>query len=487
MRVVIGKNRINTIEVGCLITSFISIIVCLFFGKGVYQYVGFLPLTFFSCYLLILFSEVRKSFTVKIISLCAFLRYVVLSVFQSICPVYTFSRYTTQNVDLIFKAIALMCYELVFVSIFIKFYFSIKHSNGFEKPVSMQVEQRFTSGRNKYGLIFIFSMCAILYSMINPDLMSQISFLVIKSNTSVRMGQNAAGSSSGDMILRQVFVTAVLSMFVIVITLLRTRIYKKHPKLSFHCSLLLAVLCTCMIVSEQRSSQVYCAFAAVILLIQLYPEKKRRIITIIGAAAGVVLVMLSIYKTFFAFMYSTYADALINSNMGLESVVQNLEIYLLGPVTVASAIQFASVGAFNFSLSQLLFDFGRSTIGVSFFFKGSDKILTSEAYNQFITGGGANSGYLLPITGQGYEFLGFIFSPVLICLFFYLAFKIEKIMFKSNSTYIIFFVAYIYIRVATCMVSSNLNSVLVALSTVMVSAGVIFLLQYFLTIIKKRR
>lgn len=486
MRVVLGKNRcISTIDTGCLIASIIAIFLCFFKGKGAYQYIGFLPFVFTVCYLLILLPLGRKSFTVKIISLCAFLRYVVLSVFQSIQPIYSFSGYTIHDMGLISKAIALMCYELVFVSLFIKFYFSIKHS-GSEKSGMKYVKQRFTSKKNKHGLIFAFSFCAILYSLVNPNLMRQISFLVIRSNTSVRMGMNAASSSSSDMISRQVFVTAILSMVVIAITLLRTKVYKKHPKFAFRCSILLTVLCTCMIISEQRSSQVYCAFAAVILLIQLYPEKKRRIIAIIGVTAGAVLIMLSIYKTFYAFMYSSYADAIANSDMGLESMVQSLEIYLLGPVTVASAIEFASLGTFSFSLPQLFFDFGRSTIGISFMLKDSDRTLTSVAYNQFITGGRADSGYLLPITGQGYDFLGFLFAPILICFLFYLAFKIEKIMFKSGSTYVVFFSAYVYIRVATCMVSSNLNSVLVAVSTVVISAGMIFAVQYILAMMKKR-
>lgn len=125
-----------------------------------YQYIGFLPFIFTVCYLLILLPLGRKSVTVKIISLCAFLRYVILSVFQSLQPIYSFSGYTIHDMGLISKSIVLMCYELIFVSLFIKFYFSIKHSRS-EKSGMKYGKQRFTSEKNKHGLIFAFSFCAI--------------------------------------------------------------------------------------------------------------------------------------------------------------------------------------------------------------------------------------------------------------------------------------------------------------------------------------
>jgi|GEM_PF-2908323 len=488
MKIIIGKNKsLQITEIFYFFIVFITIIICLLYAKNEYQYIWCLPFTFMISYLYVLLPTGRKSLTVKIISFCAFLRYVILPMFQSICPVYSFSGYTVRDDELILEAIGLMCYELVFICIFIKSYFFFNHpKENFMRVALERTKERFSNKNNKMEAILLFSVCVLLYSLMDSRLINQISFWAIDVNTSIRMGVNSNNSTSLDMILRQLFVTAIFSLFLILITILKLKVFGKHPKIAFRFSLLLAMLCTCMIISEQRSSQVYCAFASVILLEQLYPEKRKNIIMIIGTSAGAVLVMLSIYKTFYAFLYSSYAEALASSSAGLEFIVQTLEVYLLGPVTMASALQFTFSGLTTFSLSQLLFDFGRSTIGISFLLKDSDRILTSAAYNQFVTRGLSDSGYLLPITGQGYAFLGFIFAPVLICLLFYFALKIEKVMFNSTSTFIIFFSAYIYIRIATCMISANLNSVLVAVSTVIISSGTIFAIQYALTSMQRR-
>lgn len=416
--------------------------------------------------------------TVVIIAICAALRYVLLPIMHSISPVYSFSRFTVNDIDILNDAIILMCYELFFVSIYLFVYINRKRKKILINNDLKHDGKEFDFEHNRYGIVLLFSMVAIMFIAFSyPQVLSQISFMSIRVNTAQRIGLLAAKSSSFDSIMKQVFVTALLSLYVVAITAVKKRIYPRNPQFAFSISMLFTLLIIGVIVSEQRSTQVYSAFAGVVLMTQLFPEKKKTTAWIIGSFAVFILTVLSIYKVFYAFKYESYADALRHSNYAIEEFTKDLEIYLLGPVILASSLLFSKTKEFIFDIKQLLYDFGRSTIGISFLLKNTNSILTSEAYNLFISNGIYKSVYLLPITGQGYAFFGFILSPMLICIFYSVAIRLENVIKTSKSTYVVFFVSYAYIRIATSMVSANLNSVVVASSTVAISAGSIYLGQ----------
>ncbi len=461
-----------------LIVLIILSIMCFFLNRTEGYMIGLLPVTFIACYVFLLGSLCKKSMTVTIVTVCAALRYVLLPLMHSISPVFSFSRITINDIGILNKAIGLMCYELFFVSVFLWIYINRKRKRLLiDDSIDEKIDDKFDLEHNRYGIVLLFSFIAIASVMFYPQVLSQISFMSIRVNTAQRIGLLAAESSSFDSIMKQVFVTAILALYVVGVSSIKRNIYPRNPKSAFGISLFLTLMIIGLIVSEQRSAQVYSAFAGIVLMTQLYPEKKRTITGIIGVFAGVVLAILSVYKVFYAFMYESYADAIANSNYAIGSFTKDLEIYLLGPVTVASSLLFAEVKTIAFTFTQLLYDFGRSTIGLSFLLKSAGMTLTSEAYNLYVTNGIAKSGLLLPITGQGYAFFGVILSPVLICLFYAIAIRMENYIKTSRSTYAVFFISYAYIRLATCMVSANLNSVIVASSTVAVSAGTIILCQ----------
>ena len=474
------KNvQISIMDMAYFVGSIVALIICLLNPQTTYVYVVILPLFFIVCFVFLLMPSCKKSLTAKIATFCLFLRYSALPAVQSINPVYSFSSYSCTDEKIIGKAVSLMCYELIVLSAFIALY-TYTHKKVDTTNLKLNSnDNRFIKQKNRYSAIFLFSIVAIILGILNPKVIKQISFIFIKSNSDGRMGQISASSNSIDMIMRQIFVIGVLSLFVITVVRLKNKYYQRFPKMVIRLSLVGALCCTCMIIAEQRSSQIYCAFASIILLIQLFPKEKNKITKIMIGGAAIVLIMLTIYKTFYAFNYDSYADAIANSSSDMSDLVQTMEIYLLGPITVASAIEFGAIYS-GLSLGQLLFDIGRSTIGVSFLVKSQNFVMTSASYNLFVTAGRSASGYLLPITGQGYIFLGFILSPILICICIYFAFRCERLMFSSKSAYVVYFSAYVFIRLSTCMVSSNLNTVLNAVSSIMISAGVIYIMQWFL-------
>lgn len=491
IRIKIQKFQFTILDIIYFIGSIVSIIICMFFNQKNYEAMLFLPICFNFCFILLLITGCKRFLTVNIFIFCTFLRYVILPFFQSINPVYHFSSYYCMDSILVDRAIFLMCYEIIFISTFMIFYVNFyknKIKNSFNKYILVKNRgERFFKNQNRYTIIFLFSIFAIILGILNPKVTKQISFITIRSNSEIRMGQISAISSSVDMMMRQIFVIGLLSIFIISVIYLKENFYYYRPKIVLNLSLLGALSCICIIIAEQRSSQVYSAFACAILLIQVFPKDKNKILKIIISSVTIVLGMLTIYKTFYAFKYTSYLEAISNSSSNINDLVQTMEIYLLGPITVSSSIDFSSFyqGA---TLKQFLMEIGRSTIGISFLVKSSDFVMTSASYNLFVTANRSISGYLLPITGLGYIFFGFLLSPILICFCFYIAFKLEKIMFNSKAAYVVYFSAYIYIRVATCIVSSNLNTVLNAISIIIISAGVLYIIQVLINkIVQLRR
>lgn len=468
----------------------VSVIVCVLKSPECYASFVFLPMCFFVCLLLIVTFEKKRQMTVNVALFCAFLRYVILPLFQSINPVYSFARYNCTNSIVVNKAVLLMCYELFIVSIFFVVYNRI-NTRGVDCCVDLNMENfkrmnRFPMCDNKQGIIIVFCILSMCICFLHPSFFNQISFIFIKSDTGVRVGQVSSSAGTIDNILRQFFIISIFSLFIVIATSLRNKHYDLRPKMAVNLSLLVSLCCVCVIISEQRSSQVYCAFASIILMVQLFPEYKKKIIKVIIVGMAIVLVMLTIYKTFYAFKYESYWEAISRSSLNLNNLIQTMEIYLLGPITISSAIEFGATCG-DVSLLQLLYDICRSSIGLSFLMKGQNAVLTSSSYNMYVTGGRYTSGFLLPITGQGYLTFGFIFSPVLICCCYYLALKLEKIMLNSNSTYVVYFSGYVFIRLATCMVASNLNTVLNSITSIMISAGVVYIIQLIVIKISKSR
>ena len=477
------KSFIKLLNISVVCLSVISTVMCLNKRPAGYDLLFCLPVAYCICYLICFMVYQKRSILCMLISICAFLRYVLLPFVYSVEPVYGFSQYSCHDTDILNKAIFLMSYELFIVSLFVIVY------NFFHK--TKNIKDIFYNNKNELGItrkykflgISIFLIVAAMLIVRTPTVLNQINFLWLKSDTGNRVGAIAATAGTFEMLIRQVLIIAILSFFVIIVSKIKET--RKNKNSGLIISLIFAGVCTCIIISEQRSSQIYCAFASIILLSRLYPDRKKLIITSIVGVCIFVVALLTIYKTFFAFKYDSYIEALETEGLNLKTLAQTLEVYLLGPQTVASSIEFAEKGSFTFS--QFMYDIQRSFIGLSFFVKGGERYITSESYNLFITNGSATSGYLLPLTGNAYGFVGFIFSPFLICFVYWIAFKLEKIMLSSKVEYIVFFSAYVYIRLATCMIFSNWATILNLISSILISAGIVYMFQIVIETLLRRK
>ncbi len=467
------NNSINKIMLGLTI-SFICIIVgivCLFNQIGdVYGLIVILPITYGFVFLFMLYPSIikNKSYTTTLFTFACALRYVLHPLLVSIYPNYGFSGFHNSDVNSISFAILLMTYELIVCSSMLTYFVSKS------KKTDKIKKDRYIGFPDGNGIILVFIVIALIITIISPSVFSKLNFFMLKSNTGNRI--SSVNSSTIEYITRQIFQIGRLALYIVIVVLCKNKFKVNQKKIYINIALFASILNLGIIIGEARSGQVQFAFAAAYLLSQCFPKQSKRIIRVILLTAGLIIVFMTIYKHFYAFKYDSYLTTISNSKLDMHEVVKTSEVYLLGPLSVSSAMLLKK-STIRFGLERLLYDFARSFMGLNFIAKKIDMQTTTIIYNLFVTNGNANNGYLLPITAQGYLYFGWILSPILLCIFLKLSLFLEEKLKTSESAYTIFFAAYLFIRTSTSIVSSNINTVITNGSMILLSAGIIYMMQ----------
>lgn len=407
------------------------------------------------------------SWTVLIVYICCFLRWVILPAILCMDPCYSISFYRPTS-GAVCSATLFMVYELFVITVCFAFY-------------GLLVHRKFESNaggikREPAGAVFaLFVLLALTIFLLFPESRQGLSFISIDAGTGTRMG--GLQSTFGN-VTRQIVLVGMLMAFVLFSTWCSRMESNTGSSLYYWLALLAALICVCVVVDEKRSVQIYCAFAAIVLLSYLFPDKAKRTVGFVAGLAFALIALLTIYKNFYVFNYGSYAEALANSK-GFAGLGKTAELYLLGPVSVAAGFD-ASLASMQ-SIGTLFFDFARSFIGLSFFLKGLDFSSAGALFNQFISGGTASSGFLLPISVEGGTCTFLILGPMLTLCLLLFALYLERKMRAATSPHIAFFIAYVYIRIATCLVSAALSSVVLAFSSTVLIVGALWLVQRLLS------
>lgn len=448
--------------------SISSFLFCILNRIRGFELLFLLPLLFEILFYFSSLSILKRetSLTFKIVGIIAMIRYCLLPVLIIAEPNYHIAEYYCTDMSYISKAILYMCYELLFIYIFF-----LINSNTSRNQIKAKNAYINANKSIKFYLVFAF---IILLS--NPSTFGYLNFFKLDSSTASRVG--SIDLSTTDYILRQILLMSILLSFIIIAHWSSHKYSLTNKKKYIFIAVIGAIFCISTIVGEQRSNQVYTGFACIYIMRKLFPDHKKQISSILCSIAILVLALLSIYKTFFAFNYNSYIDAITQSSS--ENLVSYQgEIYLLGPISVASALEMKDTWHFNFN--NLIYDFFRSTIGLSFLVKDSGIDSTSVIYNEFVSHGTLKNGYLIQISAHGALYFGYIFGPILICIFYKIALFLERLMDKSKYLFVQFFAAYVYIRFSTCMVSCNINTLLTMSSIILLFTLPVYLIQKAIT------
>lgn len=433
-----------------------------------YEYMVLLPLTFLLVYTLFLQHSIFwcKSIVVLIFTIASFFRYIVLPVILSYADVKYLSIATSPKPEYIVKGIYLMVYELLFIGILL--YFASNYL--LKGRISKKIDN---INQGKIGYICILILVVVIL-IINPSSRGLINFFFIKSEEGERVSENL---TTINLLIRQIMFISSIILFNLIVKYSIKKHYVTGKNKYILYSLLSALLLVSVIIGERRTVQVYLAFSASYTLGRVFPKNAKKIFITIAVLALFVLGGMTIYKNFYAFRYDSYAEAIQHSSFDINNLGEQMQAYFLGPFNTGFALELSDKTPQP--ISRLFYDIGRSFIGINFFVK--DKMLTtSEVFNWAIYNEYRPSGQLIPISGQGYMYFGFIGAPILLGLIMVFAIYLEKRMRNSKSLELCFFLSYIIMRLSTAIIMSNLQGVINTVTLFSISALLVYYGNKFL-------
>jgi hypothetical protein len=332
--------------------------------------------------------------------------------------------------------------------------------------------------KGRYTLFAFWTFAIFAFVLVFPTKISGISFAKLSSDTGTRIG--ALETSSMEVLLRQLFLISIYSFFILVATVCSNKHKNTKNNIYLYISIAAGVFACSFIVKEARDTQVYSGFACISLLCVLFPQSKKKVVLSLLIPIVAIIAFITFYRFFTVYSSESYSDAFQQGDIELNKVTQYFELYSLGPLHITSVLELSQQKDL-FTLERLLFGLLRSTMGTNFLVKNMDWKTNSEIFNEFISSGLNNTGILLPISGLCILYLSVFLSPILCCFIYIIALKLEIVIKKSDSTFFIFFASYIYIRLATCIICTNINTILTLVSTLLLSSGVLYIFNYIFT------
>ena len=294
-----------------------------------------------------------------------------------------------------------------------------------------------------------------------------ISFITLSAGTNTREGDL---TDTALVFGRQIVLIAIVILFLAALSFCKKKYDITHKNIYVYLAIVAAIVNVCVIVGERRTTQIYTAFCCTYCLCLAFPQKRKEIVRYVVGAAIIVITLMSIYKVSYAFLYSSYIDALAASNFSIKDVAQSLQAYFNGPQNVAVAVTLSKIE--HFGPLNFIYDIARSTVPINFLVKNSGT-LVSFSFNNFIYGGSNMSGHLLSSVGAGYLYFGIIFCFLIMLFNIRLAMLCERFMKKTASYEMIYIWGYLLMRFSYGY-SLNLAGLLNSCSIMLITGGLLF-------------
>ena len=260
------------------------------------------------------------------------------------------------------------------------------------------------------------------------------------------------------LLVRQVAWSGIALTYVIVLE--RTaRKYRTTPRYRyFVIALLASVLITGVIYGDRRSMQLFTGVLVIYLLSRNFPRKVGTIISLVGIAMISTFVALSLFRFEQQGAIEGMYLAFVDFDLAMQLLAETVQIYFGGVDSIALGIEFSR--SEDIALSDMVFDFGRTFFGPSFFLKDSGLIL-SQQYNDFIYDGRLLNGQLLFAVSYGVALFGFLGAPVFLIINFVYSLLLENWLKSTRSFEMQFLIGFCLLRVATNLLvnTPTINSV----------------------------
>jgi hypothetical protein len=318
-----------------------------------------------------------------------------------------------------------------------------------------------------YGIFILIAGIIYLYWGRNQQL---FNFIVL--DTSERVGDI---TDSGLVMVISIVTTALAIFSLVVIYLFFKKYYETKNSKYITWSILVAILMLCILVGERRSAQVYKLFSYSWLLICLFPMYKKKILFILITVAGTILALMTIYKSFYAFLYGSYIEAITNSSTGIAEYLNMFDSYFYGIKSVDKSINFIINNYIPFT--QFFIDIFRNIFGIHYLFSKYKTI--TEIYNLYIYSGTQSAGYLFSSISYGYLMFGAILAPISTILNIVITMWLERIIRRIYCIEFLYIFALIYMRYCFGVFSSFSSLLNYASRTIIIFSIVIICSSLF--------
>jgi len=472
------KIRKNSINIFIFISSIISFITTLYyyynFSLG-YNIMIVFPLVFLLSYTITIADvNIRKSIPITTYSFLflQWLRYVLMPPIIAMSGEQAGTFFLNPEKESLYLATIIMLFDLIFNFTLISF---LNRKNKW--MTNLNYKNKVKLSGNKY-IYFLFIVLALLIYLTIGIKSKMISFLFINVNEGSRIGDI---TNTLIVISRQIVLIAVFLVFIWTVDYCSKKYNETNNKKYFYISIVFALINVSIIIGERRTAQVYTAFCAIWILVYAYPKFKRKIFIYVGGLAIFMLSMMSIYKFSSAFIYGSYSEAIKNSSFDIARISQILQSYFAGPQDIAVIVEFKEL--YKLNLGNLVYDFMRSTVPISFFVKGMGDI-TSELFNLYIYNGKQATGHLISTAAYSYLYLGILFSWLFTSINILMAYYAEKKLNTSKTYEMMYVWAYMLIRF-TFSLMTNTPALISSTTIMLVTAGLLFKFAEALNKIKK--
>lgn len=462
------KFIIHSLLVILSVSSAVKVFVTLN-GSGA-EYLFILPLTFLFIYPLLyrlLKFDSGPIITTFVVIIFSFLRLVIIPLVTVLVDINSFIH--SSQILLMNQAILLIVYEHIAICIFLFILFQGKTNTN----RIVIIKQR----GNTYAYIVFLFLVLIVYILYGRGL--ELFDFIVKSVDDFERGGDLLDGKS--VIIRQVMSSGLLFLFIIGIEKFRKKYYDSKNKIYIYLAIFAALLMVSIIVGERRTNQINVGFAAAWTLIRIFPAEKKKIGTSVFAGAIFVLMMMTIYKHFNAYLYGSYIVAMQSSSIAQTITANTLDAYFFGIRTVMKNLEFAQTAKVD--ISNFIFDIYRNFFGVNYIVKG-EGLTTSELYNQFIYSGTQLTGLLYSSIGYGATYFGLLLAPIVSCINLFFCVMLERILKKSKSIEMNYIIALIFMRVLFGLFGNPAQLINFSTRFIIVN-GIIFLFARYLFRFKK--
>nr|WP_315212132.1 hypothetical protein [uncultured Flavobacterium sp.] len=248
---------------------------------------------------------------------------------------------------------------------------------------------------------------------------------------------------------------------------------------SYYLSMILMLVFVYLNLGTRRWDILFFIIVGLKFLYDLYGKRTLNLIYPFSIVGFFIIMSISIYK------FSWVLQGSDNRYLDMIKVFgEQFQPYFSGPSLVAQTIDMVEYHNFNESVSIKTFlnDIIGSIPGLSSIADQSDRI--NYYFNEYIFGSNTkDTSQIIPMSGIGYIFFGFFFSPIFTVFFTWLGFKLETLAIQSKyiiNSYLLYYMS-IWSVLAICFSSQ------IIWGSFIVIYIPLLIIQYFINTMKVNR